>query len=436
MSDNVDVVVIGAGVIGCAVALELAREGRDVLVVDRNAGPGLGSTSASSAIVRYHYDHLDETVLAWEAGQRWMQWPVYLAGATDPNGMAEFVRCGALVLDGPLMDREAPLAHLRALGIPVEELTADEIRSRFPAVDPARFGPPTRTDDPRFWAEPTGAVGAYWVPDAGYVSDPQLAASNLAHAATSAGVGFRFATEVREVTRDDERVMSLALASRDGSITEIRPRTVVNAAGPWSSGLNRLAGVLDDFNTSTRPLMQEVISLPAPAGFGVGAGGTSVTDPDFATYFRAHGTHTLLVGGMEPPCDPLVYLDSPDDAAEQVSAETWELQSLRLARRVPGAAIPSQPRGIVGVYDVTEDWIPIYDRTSLDGWFVAIGTSGHGFKQAPFVGELVAALVQAVEAGHDHDADPIEVPASWTGQTVRMGHFSRRRHVVPQYGMG
>lgn len=433
MPDNVDAVVIGAGVIGCAIALELAREGRQVVVVDRNAGPGLGSTSASSAIVRYHYDHLDEAVLAWEAGQRWMDWPGYL-GAVDPNGLAEFVRCGALVLDGPLMGREAPVAHMRRLGIPVEELSSDEIAIRFPAIDPARFGPPTRTDDPAFWADPTGSLGAFWVPDAGYVSDPQLAASNLAHAAASVGVTFRYATTVRSVTRDDGRVSTLSLEGRGGTI-EVHPRAVVNAAGPWSSALNRMAGVLDDFNTSTRPLMQEVISLPAPEGFGVGHGGTSVTDPDFATYFRAHGSHTVLVGGMEPPCDPLVYLDDADDAPEQVSTETWELQSLRLARRLPGAAIPSQPRGIVGVYDVTDDWIPIYDRTSLDGWFVAIGTSGHGFKQAPFVGELVAALVQAVESGHDHDHDPIEVPASWTGNVVRMGHFSRRRHVVPQYGM-
>ena len=435
MQDNVDVVVIGAGVIGCAVALELAREGRQVLVIDRHAGPGLGSTSASSAIVRYHYDHHDEAVLAWEAGRRWMDWPRYL-GTVDPQGMAEFVRCGALVLDGALMDREAPLAHLRTLGIAVEELTAEEVASRFPAIDPSRLGPPTRTDDEQFWAEPTGTIGAFWTPDAGYVSDPQLAAANLAHAAASVGVEFRFATEVRGVGRDDGRVCSLSIATSDGRTTEIHPRTVVNAAGPWSSALNRMAEVLDDFNTSTRPLMQEVISLPAPQGFGIDDGGTSVTDPDFATYFRAHGAHTLLVGGMEPPCDPLVHLDSPDDAVEQVSAETWELQSLRLARRMPSATIPSQPRGIVGVYDVTEDWIPIYDRTSLDGWFVAIGTSGHGFKQAPFVGELIAALVQAVEAGHDHDADPIEVPASWTGNTVRMAHFSRRRHVVPQYGMG
>ena len=73
-----DAVVIGAGVIGCSVALELARSGRSVVVVDPRSGPGYGSTSASSAIVRYHYDHVPETALAWEAGHRWMEWERYL----------------------------------------------------------------------------------------------------------------------------------------------------------------------------------------------------------------------------------------------------------------------------------------------------------------------------------------------------------------------
>jgi sarcosine oxidase subunit beta len=131
-----------------------------------------------------------------------------------------------------------------------------------------------------------------------------------------------------------------------------------------------------------------------------------------------------------------VYLESADDAPTTVSAATWELQTLRLARRLRDVGIPSQPQGIVGVYDVTDDWIPIYDRTVLDGWYVAIGTSGHGFKQAPFVGDLLRALIDACEAGHDHDRDPVQVLAPWSGTTVDLGHFSRRRHVVPQYGMG
>lgn len=98
--------------------------------------------------------------------------------------------------------------------------------------------------------------------------------------------------------------------------------------------------------------------------------------------------------------------------------------------------MPSRPSGVVGAYDVTDDWIPIYDRTSLRGFYVAIGTSGHGFKQAPFVGVMLAELVEACESGHPHDTDPVQVSAEWTGASVDLGHFSRRRTVVAQDAMG
>jgi sarcosine oxidase subunit beta len=218
--------------------------------------------------------------------------------------------------------------------------------------------------------------------------------------------------------------------------TELPASVVVNAAGPWSAKLNELVGVLDDFQTSTRPLEQEVISLPAPPSFAAGTGGACVTDADLGTYFRPHGEDTVIVGGMESPCDPLVWLDAPSAARTTVSLRTWNMQSLRLARRVPDVRIPNQPRGVVGVYDVTDDWTPIYDKTNLGGFYVAIGTSGHGFKQAPFVGKLLAALVHAVENGHDHDHDPLQVRAQWSGQVVNLGHFSRLREVTPQAAMG
>ena len=425
-----DAIVVGAGVIGAAVALELGRLGYAVTVVDRASAPGHGSTGASSAIVRYHYGHRDEVVTAWESHRRWLDWERYL-GVRDPAGMAAFIQCGLVLIAGDVLNITTSLHHLKDLGIPVERLDASMLRERFPEISSARLGPPTRPGDERFWAPPDGEVDAYWIPDAGYVDDPQLAAHNLAHAAASAGARFRFNTEVTEVLRGDGRVTGLVAGGE-----ALSAPVVVNAAGPWSGTLNRLAGVLDDFTTTTRPLEQEVISLPAPGDFRPGHGGVCVTDADFGTYYRPHAGQTLIVGGMEPECDPLVWLERPENARTGVSPDTWEVQTMRVARRMPNVRIPPRPRGIVGVYDVTDDWIPIYDRTALAGYYVAIGTSGHGFKQAPFVGELMAQLIQACEHGHPHDDELLIVSASWTGNSVDVGHFSRRRHVVPQYGMG
>lgn len=422
--------VVGAGVIGCSTALELARRGWAVTVVDKGGTPGCGSTSASSAMVRFNYDHLDEAALAWEAAARWNDWERHL-GTVDPAGMARFVRTGLLVLDGELSDRDRMLGFLRVLGIPFEELDAAAIRERFPALDPARLGPACRVEDEHFWAEPSGELGGFFQPDSGHVDDAMLAARNLAYAAERHGARFRWRSAVTSVVRADGRVSGVGLA--DGTV--VPAEVVVNAAGPWSRRLNEMADVLGDFTSSTRAVEQEVISVPAPAGFTLEEGGAGVHDPDFATYFRPHAGGTVIVGSFEPPCDPLVFVPDADAVSPSLRPETWELQSLRLARRLPGLQVPNARSGVVSAYDVTDDWVPTYDRTNLGGYYVAIGTSGHQFKAAPFVGEVMATLVDAVESGHDHDADPLVVKGSWTGVDVRLAQFSRRRQVDAHHGM-
>src|SRR5215218_1582994 len=98
MSQEADAVVVGAGVIGAAIALELARAGRRVVVLDKTGGVGDGSTSASSAIIRFHYSTYTGVAAAWEAHHLWVDWQDHL-GFEDPAGLASFVRTGMLVLD-------------------------------------------------------------------------------------------------------------------------------------------------------------------------------------------------------------------------------------------------------------------------------------------------------------------------------------------------
>ena len=94
---------------------------------------------------------------------------------------------------------------------------------------------------------------------------------------------------------------------------------------------------------------------------------------------------------------------------------------------MPGVRVPNTPRGVVGVYDVTDDWVPIYDRTDLPGYYVAIGTSGNQFKNAPVVGRFMAEIIGACENGRDHDTDPVQVPLPLTGHVAELQHYSRRR---------
>jgi glycine/D-amino acid oxidase-like deaminating enzyme len=207
---------------------------------------------------------------------------------------------------------------------------------------------------------------------------------------------------------------------------DLEAEVVVNAAGPWSARVNALAGVEDDFGVHTRPLRQEVHQVAAPPAYA-GDTAVAVADLDLGTYFRPTGDGQLLVGGTEPECDPLEWVDDPDTASLRPTAERFRAQVTRAARRLPGLRVPSRPSGVAGLYDVTDDWTPSYDRTSAPGFFVAIGTSGNQFKNAPVVGRLMSTLIEAVGRGHDHDAEPVSMTLPRTGHAIDLGAYSRLR---------
>ncbi|MBK1787286.1 NAD(P)/FAD-dependent oxidoreductase [Prauserella cavernicola] len=417
---NADVVVVGAGVIGSSIALELARAGRSVVVVDKGAGPGHGSTSASSAVVRFNFSTWDGVATSWESKFCWENWRDHLE-APDDLALARYHRTGLALLDVDVAPRERSLPLFDRAGVPYEEWDPATLAARVPGIDTGRYWPPARIDDDRFWAGPDGDLGAVFTPDAGYVDDPRLAADNLAAAARRLGVTFLHRQTVAEVVRTGGRAAGVRTA---GGRT-ISADVVVNAAGPWSGGLNRLADVGGDFTVGVRPLRQEVHYVPTnPRPFV----SMAIADMDLGTYLRPE-TGGVLVGGTEPECEPLEWLENPEEAGELPKAALFEAQVTRAARRLPELGVPSRPKGVVGVYDVSDDWTPIYDRTELPGFYVAIGTSGNQFKNAPVVGQLLTAIIDGTEAGADHDAHPIQFVGKHSGLTIDLGSFSRKRPV-------
>jgi sarcosine oxidase subunit beta len=427
--DVVDAIVVGAGVIGCSIALELAKTDREILVLDSGGGAGAGSTSASSAIIRFHYSTFDAVVTAWEAAHRWSAWRDHL-GVDDESGLVRFHRVGCVILDTPDSNRAQVLALFDRIGVPYEPWSPDDLERRLPALDRGAYWPPVRIDDPRFATPARAHLGAYFTPDAGFVDDPMLAAHNLMVAARAHGARFRFHSEVAAVRRTGSRVDGVTLASGE----PIDCRALVNAAGPFSAEINRMARADVDFRINTRPLRQEVHVIDAPRNFALGSGGMVVNDSDLGTYFRPQPGGTLLLGGMEPECDPLHWVDDPHDFDDRVTLDTWEAQVLRVARRIPDAVVPLRPRGVAAMYDASDDWVPIYDRSALDGFYLACGTSGNQFKNAPMVGRYLTAIIEASERGVDHDATPVTVVGAVTGLTINLGHYSRLREPAATTG--
>ncbi len=427
---SADAVVIGAGVIGCSVAHALADAGRSVVVVDRHPGPGQGSTASSSAIIRFNYSTHAGVATAWEAHHAWADWEGFLGGRDTDGGLARFTRTGSLCLDAPVHDPGKVLALFDQVGVPYELWDAGTVRARLPQLDPARYYPPKPVDSEDFWADPDGELGGYWTPDAGFVDDPGYAAHNLATAAARLGVRFAFRAAVTAIDTTGDRVRGVLLP--DGS--RIDTPVVVNVAGPASGLINALAGVGADFTVATRPLRVEVHTVPTPDGYAAPASpaspGPLVADLDLGTYFRGTLGGDLLVGGTEPACDELHWLADPDAYDPAPTRQLYQAQVYRAARRLPGLTVPNAPRGIGAVYDVTDDWIPIYDRTDLPGFYVAIGTSGNQFKNAPLVGSYLRAIIEACESGRDHDADPVHVHLPRSGVEVDLSTFSRGRAVT------
>ena len=421
--NHFDAVIIGAGVMGCSIALALSRKGYRTLNVDRLRAAGYGSTSSSAAIVRPYYSTIEGTAIAYEGHFYWQNWQQFLQ-ADRAETLAQYVQCGCLVLMTPGSDRLGSTRRiLGEVGVPFEVVELADLPYKLPHIDTRSFAPPKRIDDADFGVpNETTLEGALYTPAGGYINDPQLACRNLQQASKALGARYRFSVEVTKILQQDGRISGVLL---DGS-SRISTPVVINAAGPHSAHVNELAG-LKEMSIKTRPLRQEVVHLKFPPEFDFGRRGFIVTDVDAGVYMRPEVGNHMLVGSIEPKCDTLEWVE-PDSyntsLTEQATNQVW-----RAAQRFPTLTVPNQVQGLVALYDVSSDWIPIYDRSDIPGFFMAIGTSGNQFKNAPVVGEMMAEIVDYSVKGGDHDASPLTFHLKHLDRKVSLRFFSRNRPV-------
>ena len=436
-------VVIGAGVIGSSIALQLKRLGHDVTVVDRNSAAGMGSTSASSAVVRFNYSTFDAVMLSWESYFLWKEFKDLIDGtngysnnpkANSQDHYAHLEDRGYVMLDVPVLSNENTMKLFDRAGIPYEIWDSNQLKVGMPGIDAGRYWPnkPVKSDE--FWSEAKEELGAIFSKHGGYVSDPLLAAQNFAAAAKREGVNFKFKKAVVGIEKKDGKVCAVKVSDFDSQSKRalntgeevITADVVVNVAGPWSTLINQMAGAGSDFTVELKPLRAEVHQISTPKDI---LPGPIMGDLDLGTYVRSGPGGITLVGGTEPECDVLEWFgpDKVDEVNMTRTVEVFESQTYRFARRFPAAQIPSTPVGVVGVYDVSSDWTPIYDKTDVPGFYVAIGTSGNQFKNAPGAGLVMAHLINQVENGADHDKNPVVYSCQKTNKEINLGTFSRKR---------
>jgi sarcosine oxidase subunit beta len=350
-----DFVILGAGVMGTAIAFHLAkRKAGAIAILDQNH-VGSGGSSRSSALVRMHYSFPAEVQLAVVSLMMFQHWREIVGeeGAFRQIGFVRIVHPG----EEELLKKN--VAMQREMGAHVELIDRKQLQELEPD-----------------WTTDEVELAAY-EPDSGY-GDGNVVANDFLRAARDLGV----------VYLPKSRAVSLLVENGKtrGVETEAGPihaPVVIAATGPWTTPLLESTG----FHPPIETEYHQVAILKNARGMK--AGGCACIDSVTATYFRSDGSDKFLVGDFygKRPVDPDNF---PQRASEAELEEIIE----RASRRVPKLENAEILRGVTGVYDMTPDSRPLLGPVpEIAGLYLCAGFSGMGFKISPAIGLVMSELI-------------------------------------------
>jgi sarcosine oxidase, subunit beta len=349
--DRAEVVVVGGGAIGASIAFHLAEAGvSEVLLIERDALAS-GSTSRAAGGVRAQFsDELNIAIAlrSLEAFDRFDE---------RPGAEIGLHKVGYLFL----LDRED---DVRVFERSVALQNDHGVPSRM--IDPAeasRLSPLIGID---------GVIAATFCPIDGHAS-PESVVQGYAAAARANGATITTGCALTDIELDGDRIRA-ALTSEG----RVETSTIICAAGVWSPAVGEMVGL----PLPVVPYLREVgFTGPMP-----GAGRPPLTI-DFSTSFYFHGEGQGLLFGMADPAQP-PGLDAARDP-------DWLEKVVVVAeRRAPALCDAGIAGGWTGFYEATPDHNALIGEwDGVSRFLYATGFSGHGFLQAPAVGELVRDLV-------------------------------------------
>jgi sarcosine oxidase len=340
MEADCDVVVVGAGLLGLASARALARRGREVILLEQaEIGHEDGGSKGSCRVFRLGYEDAGWVSLAMHAREAWTE-------LEDECGR-QLLRPTPQLTFG----RELGTVHeaMQSAHAPCELLTAAEATARFPGI---------ATGGPALLESGSCVISADVALRALAAAVPQI----------------RTGVTVTDLADDGRRV---TIGTSAGPVTA---RAAIVCAGPWTGGLLAAGGIV----VPTSPTLEQ-------CGYVAPAAGPAPAMPIFICYdadvpyglpVPGSALYKLGVHHAGPPADPRRQDHRPDQGLTE--------QLGRLTRRyLPGFG-PDLVQAERCVYDNTPDQSFIVDR--VGNIVVGSGTSGHGFKFGPLLGEWLADL--------------------------------------------
>lgn len=352
MKGKANVVIIGGGITGCALAYYLAKRGlKDVILVERKFLAS-GASGRNTGGIRQQFGTEPNIRLAMESVK------IYENLEKELNTDIEYKQGGYLMVaesKEEIKQLEENLKLQHDLGLNSKILSAEEANEIVPELN-------TET-----------IYGATWCPTDGY-ANPFKVVEAYSESAKKMGVEINTFTEVTDI-----RLKKGAIFSVITDKGNIETGILVNAAGCWSNEIAAMVGVV----TPNKPRRVEAWATEPVA---------HILDPLILSLSLGGAFHQakdgeIVCAGLNAPWEPFGYNINS-------SPEFLYRSTKKFVDFVPKFGYLNIVRQWAGCYDVVPDAHPIIGKTpGVKGFFQANGYSGHGFMIAPKVAELLAKLI-------------------------------------------
>lgn len=350
---NYDLIIIGAGISGAAIAYNLAKKGlTNILVLDKGYFAS-GATGRCGAGVRQQWATEMNCILAKKS----MEFFAHAKEILEYRDDLEFKQEGYLIL-ATTSEEHAQftknVALQNKLGIPSKQLTKDEALKIVPHLNPDAFVSAT-------FCQTDGHLNPFKMTEAYYL------------AAKKRGVDFHFFEEVVSIQVENEQIQSVT-TNKDTYFTH----QVVNAAGGYSKEIGDLVHIdIPVYAENHEILVTEPIEKMQ---------GPMVMSFSKNIYCQQVPHGAFIMGRSNP------YVERNHDIGS-----TWQFldeMSKTLVHIMPKVGELRVIRQWGGSYNMSPDRQPILsDTKDLNGFYMACGFSGHGFMFAPMTGLLMSELI-------------------------------------------